>query len=228
MREQISCQPFKGTEQRRANRFRVVVPVEIRWEEAGRTATETTEANEVNMFGGLLNMKTCPRVGSKVALTNLLSSETTDALVAAIRRSKDGTVTGIAVVLVVPSESFWGVNFQLKKVSAELTNIEKAIKSGGVDSRILREFRDAVDYIRKTAWAVQEWQERQLLKRNPHTLVPLITFERIRRATQLNKAIMADLAAQDVTPETAGIEDLLHSIESLHERVTELFRGHKF
>lgn len=90
MREQISCQPFKGTEQRRANRFRVVVPVEIRWEEAGGTATETTEANEVNMFGGLLNMKTCPRVGSKVALTNLLSSETTDALVAA---KGDGVLT---------------------------------------------------------------------------------------------------------------------------------------
>lgn len=212
-----------GTEQRKGQRFQVVVPVELRWDEAGRIVTETAEASNVNMFGGLLNIKACPRVGSEVSLTNLLSSETTDALVADIRRATDGSIVGVTVAFVVPSESFWGVNSQLRKISAELTSIEEAIKSDGVDTRILRDFRDAVDYIRKTAWAVQEGQERQLLKRDPQTLVPLITFERIRRATQLHKAIMEDLDTHEVTSETAGMQDLFQSIERLYQHVAESF-----
>ena len=82
---------------------------------------------------------------------------------------------------------------------------------------------DAVDYTRKTAWAVQEWQERQLLKRDPQTLVPLITFERIRRATQLHKAVMEDLDTHEVTSETAGMQDLFQSIERLYQHVAESF-----
>ena len=45
----------------------------------------------------------------------------------------------------VPNEAFWGVNFQLRKTTADLANIENAIGSGGLDPRILREFREAVD-----------------------------------------------------------------------------------
>jgi len=44
---------------------------------------------------------------------------------------------------------------QLRNVTAELFKIEAAIRSGNsIDTRILTEFRDAVDHVRKTAWAV--------------------------------------------------------------------------
>src|SRR5438105_14019500 len=56
------------------------------------------------------------------------------------------------------------------RTSSELVRIEQEIKSGGIDPRILEEFRDSVDYVRKTAWAVQEWQERQLQKHDPQTV----------------------------------------------------------
>jgi len=79
-----------------------------------------------------------------------------------------------------------------------------------------------VDYVRKTTWAVQEWQERQLQKHNPQTLLPLLTVERIRRTTELSKAIMADLGAHQVTRETAGIDELLRAVDSLHQRVADL------
>jgi hypothetical protein len=131
---------------------------------------------------------------------------------------------GVAVELLVPNEAFWGVNFQLKKTSAELAKIERAIQSGSVEPGILREFRDAVDYVRKTAWAVQEWQERQLQQHDPQTVLPLLIIERIRRATQLNKAITTDLAAHDVTRETTGIEEFFRAVESLYQHVVDLFR----
>jgi hypothetical protein len=220
------ARPPTQTELRRSKRFRVVVPIEVSWKDSsGKTVKESAEAKEVSGLGGLLEMKSRPVVGSHIQLINLVSNEEVNARVAAIRRTKDGGVLGVAVELLAPSETFWGVNFQLRKTSAQLASIEEAIKTGGVDPRILRDFRDAVDYVRKTAWAVQEWQERQLKQHDPYTVVPLIISERIRRAAQLCKAISADLVANDVTRETPGIREFFKAIESLYAQVASLIRS---
>lgn len=97
--------------------------------------------------------------------------------------------------------------------------------SGVVDPGILTEFRDAVDYARKTAWAVQEWQERQLQRHDPQTVLSLITTERVRRATQLNASIISDLAAQKINRQTPGINELVQAIEKLYQQLADLFRG---
>ncbi len=223
---QIPARPPAKTEQRRGNRFRVVVPIEARWKgPGGNTVEQSAEALEVNASGGLLEMKTYPGAGSEITLKNLVSGEEAHARVTAVRRAKGGGVLGVAVELTRASESFWGVNFQLRKTSAQLAQIEEAIKSGAVDPRILRDFRDAVDYVRKTAWAVQEWQERQLKQHDPYTVLPLIISERIRRATQLSKTISADMAANDVTRDTVGIKEFFKTLESLYVQVSTLFRG---
>jgi len=212
-------------EKRRGSRFPVVVFVEAKWLEYGvQKVRETAQAMEVSALGGLLDMKTYPRIGSELELTNLLSGQTTQVRVVGTRRAKGGTALRVAVELLTPSETFWGLNFQLRKTSAELVKIEQDIKSGGIDARILEEFRDSVDYVRKTAWAVQEWQERQLQKHDPQTVLPLITAERIRRATQLSLAIKADLEAHEVTRETTGMREFYQAVESLYPRVATLFR----
>lgn len=225
MEEQSAGQPVVRTEHRRGVRFPVVVPVEVKWQgSGGESIKESAEAKEVNTLGGLLEMKAYPRVGSELELTNLLSGEGLRARVVGIRESRQGKQSGVAVELLAPSDTFWGVNFQLKKTSAELVRIEETIKSGGVEPRILVEFRDAVDYVRKTAWAVQEWQERQLRKHDTQTLLPLITTERVRRATQLSNAIMEDLAAHEVTRDTAGMEEFFRAVQRLYQRVVDLFQ----
>lgn len=218
--------PATQSEQRRGNRFRVVVPLDAIWKDPnGNTIRDSAEANEVNGSGGLLAMKSHPEIGAELQLVNAVSGEQAQARVTGIRRAKDGKALGVAVELIPPSETFWGVNFELKKTSAQLSRIEEAIKSGGVDHRILRDFRDAVDYVRKTAWAVQEWQERQLRRHDPQTVVPLIISERIRRATQLGKSISTDLNSHDVTQETAGIKDFFGVIETLRAQITALFKN---
>jgi hypothetical protein len=212
-------------EKRRGSRFPVVVFVEAKWQAlSGEIAKETAQAMEVSALGGLLDMKAYPRVGSELELTNLLSSQTAKARVVGTRLTKDGGVPKVAVELLTPSDTFWGLNFQLRRTSAELVRIEQEMKAGGIDARILEEFRDSVDYVRKTAWAVQEWQERQLQKHDPQTVLPLITSERIRRATQLSLAITTDLAAHQVTRETTGMRELYQAVESLYPRVASLFR----
>src|SRR5256885_2185747 len=173
--------------------------------------------------GGLLDMKVYPSVGSQMELTNLLTGETYRARVVAIRRN-EGQFLGVAVELLIPSEAFWGVNFQLKKTSAELLQLEQSIRSGGIDQRILVDFRDAVDYVRKTAWAVQEWQERQLQHHDTQTLIPLLTTERIRRGTQLANAIVSDLGAREIQQDTPGVGTVFSAVTRMQQLLAELLK----
>ena len=212
---------------RRGGRVPVLVPVAVRWEQAGGKAMKAeAQAKEVNIYGGLLQFmdaKVFPAADAEMELTNLSSGEQARARTAAIRRTKDGTVLGVAVELLFPSESFWGLTFRLSQTTAELQKLDQAIKSENIDPRVLREFRDAVDYVRKTAWAVQEWQERQTQHRDSATALPLLVRERVRRTTQLCAAIAQDLKENEITSETVGIEKLLRAAEELCRGLTELF-----
>jgi hypothetical protein len=213
---------------RRSRRFPFTSPVEATWQEKnGKIFREAGQASEVNAQGGLLEMKTYPSVGSQIELTNLLSHESSQARVVGVRRNAEGRLLGIAVELLVPSETFWGVNFQLKKACADLVKLEYDMRSGPIDQRVLGEFRDAVDNVRKTAWAVQEWQERQSRHQDPHSVLPLLTAERIRRATQLCEAITMASAANEVARETVGIEEFFRAVERVHQSLLALFKDHE-
>lgn len=228
MAQPIANQPSSLAGKRRSRRFPSISPVEATWQGAeGKIYREAGRATEVNAQGGLLEMKTYPAVGSQIELTNLLSHESSHARVVGARRNTEGRLLGVAVELLVPSETFWGVNFQLKKACADLVKLEYDMRSGPIDPRVLGEFRDAVDNVRKTAWAVQEWQERQSLRQDPHTVLPLLTAERIRRATQLCDAITTASAAHEVARETVGIEEFFRAVERVHQSLLDLLKDGK-
>jgi len=221
-------QPPLTAGKRRSRRFPFVSPVEATWQEAnGKIFRENGRATEVNAQGGLLEMKIYPAVGSQIELTNLLSHESLHARVVGVRRDPEGHLLGVAVELLVPSETFWGVNFQLKKACADLVKLEYDMRAGAVDQRVLKEFREAVDNVRKTAWAVQEWQERQLRRQDPRTVLPLLTAERIRRATQLCDAITMASIANEVTFTTVGIDEFLRAVERVHQRLLDVVKDRK-
>ena len=224
----IPNQPAPPTAKRRSRRFPFISPVEATWQEAnGKIFREAGQATEVNAQGGLLEMKAYPAAGNQIELTNLVTHETSQARVVGVRRNSEGRLLGVAVELLVPSETFWGMNLQLKKTCADLVRLEYEMRSGPFDPRILREFRDAVDNVRKTAWAVQEWQERQSRNQDPHSVLPLLTAERIRRATQLFDAITAASAAHEVVRETVGIEEFFQAVERVQQRLADLFKDRK-
>ncbi len=228
MAQPIANQPSSSSGKRRSRRFPFISPVEATWQEAnGKIFREAGQATEVNAQGGLLEMKAYPPVGTQIELTNLASHETSQARVVGVRRNTEGRLLGVAIELFVPSETFWGVNLQLKKTCADLVRLEYDMRSGPVDSRILGEFRDAVDNVRKTSWAVQEWQERQSRQQDPQTVLPLLTAERLRRATQLCDAITADLAAHEVARETVGIDEFFRAAERVHQSLLDLLRDRK-
>ncbi len=228
MAQPVTNQPSSTAQKRRSRRFPFISPVEATWQQAdGKIFREAGQATEVNAQGGLLEMKNYPAVGTQIELTNLLSHDSSQARVVGVRRNSEGRLLGVAVELLVPSETFWGANFQLKKACADLVKLEYDMRSGPIDPRILTEFRDAVDHVRKTAWAVQEWQERQSRHHDPHTVLPLLTAERIRRATQLCDAITADSAAHEVARETVGIDEFFQAVERVHQSLLVLFKDRK-
>jgi hypothetical protein len=213
-------------ERRRSDRYQLVIPIHMKWPgPGGEQYSAHAQAREANLHGGFLELmdtERYPPEGTELELKNLVSSQKTKARVSAIRRSSQDAPLGVAVELLPPKEEFWGLTFQLRRSTGELFKLEHGIKSGEIDPYVLREFRDAVDHIRKTAWAVQEWQERQVLKRDTATVIPLLVTERIRRGTQLYEALTDDLKRRTIRPEAAEIEDLLRAIERLREELKQL------
>ena len=225
MPQPIATQPPSTAERRRSKRFPFVSPVEATWQEAGgKIFRQAGRATEVSAHGGLLELKDWAAVGSQMELTNLLSRQTSQARVVGVRRNTEGLLLGVAVELLVPSETFWGANFQLKKTCAELVKLEYDMRTGEIDPHILREFRDAVDHVRKTAWAVQEWQQHQSGRDDPHSVHSLLIAERIRRATQLCDAITAASATHEIARETRGIDEFFRAVERIHLRLLDLFK----
>jgi len=144
-----SALPRRQQELRRSGRFALVIPVAVKWQNAESVIfREEAEAVEVNVYGAMLRMKAQPPVGTEVELTNRVSDEVTEVRVVAIRRMK---TDGIAVELLSPIETFGGVTFRLKRATDDLMKLQRDIGLGGMDSSVLREFRDAVDFVRKTA-----------------------------------------------------------------------------
>ena len=210
-------------ERRKTQRFPVTVPIEASWRGSdGMAVKEQAVAKQVNANGGLLEMANYPEVGSRITLTNFLSAEAAEARVLATPSSREGVSHGIIVELVVPCESFWGVNLQVKKTYVELQNLEKSLRSEGIDLRLLNEFRDAVDYVRTAAVIVQQLRERQMHGRDDDDVTATLIAERIRRATNLCLEVMTDLDAGKVNDGTTGVDELYLSLEQACDRLRYL------
>jgi hypothetical protein len=113
---------------------------------------------------------------------------------------------------------------RLKAATHELQELEKLVLSSDFSPRVLSEFRTAVDNIRQSAWAVQQWTELQEQHRDPYTVLGILSQERVRRATQITKDLTLDLESLELGLETQGLANLFQAIERLHERLLPLFK----
>ena len=116
------------------------------------------------------------------------------------------------------------VSERLKATTDELQKLEQLVVGGDCSPRVLADFRVAVDSIRQTAWAVQQWIELQRQQRDPYTVLGLLTEERVMRATQINKDLTMDLDSLEMGLETEGLGKLYEAVRGLHERLMPLFR----
>ena len=105
------------------------------------------------------------------------------------------------------------VSERLKAATDELQKLEQLVLSGDCSPRVLGDFRGAVDSIRQTAWAVQQWTELRQQNRDPYSVMGVLAEERVRRATQLTKDLTIDLEALELSLETPGWKNCLRRLK---------------
>jgi len=205
-------------EHRRSKRFHVSVAAEVKWHgPGGGRITEKAHAEEVNAHGGLLRMNTYPSMGGIIELTNVDSAESVEGRVLAMRGSIADVPQGIVVELLVPSETFWGMNFQLMKTTAGLLKLGQSLRPDGIDLRILKEFRREADSIRRSAWTIEESKQLHSKRHGPPEVLSLLRSEQIRCATRLCNELIIELESEEVTFKTEGIAEFYRAVERAHE-----------
>src|SRR5262245_13111431 len=207
-------------ERRKSRRFPVVVPVEVSWRGPdGLALKEDAVARLVNDRGGYLKMAKYPIVGTRVTLANFLSAQTAEARVLAAPDSRPGVASGIVIELIVPNESFWGVDLQVNKTIVELQNLEKTLKQEEIDLRLVREYRGAVDHIGSITETLQRLRTAKPRASDDGELFSILAEERIRRATSVCLDVIADVDAGRVRKDSAVVKDFLHATQEVTARL---------
>jgi hypothetical protein len=114
---------------------------------------------------------------------------------------------------------------RLESATGELRRLEDLVKSGDLDARVLAEFRNAVDHIRSTTWAVQKWLGlNEQSGGDPFSVLPIMSAERVKRATQITNDLSLDLQTVDVGIDTPGIVELFNAVDDLRRRLATLLQ----
>src|SRR5271156_6223945 len=117
------------------------------------------------------------------------------------------------------------ITARLEAATGELHQLEELVKSGSLDARVLSEFRNAVDHIRNTTWAVQKWIGlSDESGGDPFTVLPIMSAERVKRAIQISTDLSLDLQSIEVGIDTPGIVDLFNAVDDLHRRLAALLK----
>jgi hypothetical protein len=210
------------SERRKSRRFPVVVPIEVSWRgKDGISVKEDAVARQVNANGGFVKMSTYPVLGSRVTLANFLSAQTAEARVLAAPDSRPGVANGIVVELIVPNESFWGVDLQVNKTILELQSLETALRSEDIDVHLMREYRNAVDNIRTITETLQHLRKCQSQGADNGELLSVLATDRIRRANNLCVEAVADLDAGHVRQESKPVDELKQAMQNLQQRLRQ-------
>ena len=209
-----------SVERRKSRRFPVVVPIEVSWRGAdGMAVKQDAVARQVNANGGFVKMSVYPELGSRVMLTNFVSAQTADARVIAAPHAREGVANGVIVEFIVPNESFWGVDLQVKKTIVELQNLEKALQCEDMDLRLVKEYRDAVDYIRTAAGTLEQLREHQFRSMDNTELLSTLATDRVRRTIALCLEVVADLDAGRLKNASEDVGELYQNLGHVHEHL---------
>ena len=119
------------------------------------------------------------------------------------------------------------VRARLDVMTTALSEAQRLAESSDLDARVEIEFRDALDHIRHTAWAVQQGFEAHAESGDPYAVLPILAIQRVQRATQLAKDLSLDLENMDVTVETEGLQDLYQATGQLHRQLEVLCKRGK-
>src|ERR1700674_3663401 len=89
-----------------------------------------------------------------------------------------------------------------------------------VDFRVLRDLREAVEYLRSVTSAVQQWQELRVQGKDGYSVLEVLDRGRMDCATHLLRDLTADIDACELASDTKDFSRLAQAVERLYERMT--------
>ena len=113
------------------------------------------------------------------------------------------------------------ITAKLRKLTAGLRSLDRGLKSNpSLDGAALREFRQALDDIRLTAWSVSELLNARQSQKNPEAVISFLTAERLRRFSQMTRDLSSDLEQHSTSWPAQAVRDLENSLTLLGARLT--------
>lgn len=109
---------------------------------------------------------------------------------------------------------------RLQHVTNELRDIENMLIHEKLESAVLTDFRDAVNRVRTTAWAVQQYLDAPDGKDQSGSVLSLLANERVRVAYRLCRLIDGDLANKEM--QSGPLVQLYLAAKDLAQRVGEM------
>jgi hypothetical protein len=100
------------------------------------------------------------------------------------------------------------VSKRVKAAITDLKTLQGLLASDDLDSRLLTDFRDALNRVRNVAWAAQQSLESELSGRDASTLDTLLAAERVRAAYQLCRSIQEDLGRDEIDFQRGQLSEL--------------------
>ena len=112
---------------------------------------------------------------------------------------------------------------KLIELTSELRALDRHLKSGQTpEGPLLREFRQALDHVRMTAWTTNELMDARHARKDPEAVLSFLTAERLRRFNQMVKDLCGDIEKDGLTWQTHAIQSLSESANLLQDRLEKL------
>ncbi len=112
------------------------------------------------------------------------------------------------------------ISVRLQNVTSELRQIQNLLKAEQeVDPRVLTDFREAVNRVRNTAWALEQYVNSKTTETDPKPVLTLLAGERVRVAYQFCNLVQDDLANPDVQLQKGPLSRLRDAVQQLAGRL---------
>jgi len=125
--------------------------------------------------------------------------------------------TGIRPKVGVPN-----VRSHLEKGISELQGLHKLLLSSAVDPDVLTDFRDALNRVRNTAWAAQQYVVRKEAGQGSSSVLSFLVGERIRVTYQLCQTLSDDLKRVDIEFQAGSLVQIQEVTRALTEQLNGL------
>jgi hypothetical protein len=113
------------------------------------------------------------------------------------------------------------VRSRLEKAISEVQGLHELLHSGELDPQILADFRDALNRVRNTAWAAQQYANRKASDQDSTGVLSFLARERIRATYHLCRAVNEDLKRTDVQFQRGSLIELDEITKALTQQLRQ-------